>query len=820
MPFKSRKQFYYLMREHPDIWKEWVAKYGVRGLGVGSKSKWMKINPQEYLDRSFKSREQFFWMRKNKPQEWLKILEEQGLPESLGLGSADKWTSRGFESESSPQSIKEIVNSITFEDLQKRYYEFLREINQQGNKEGDFNISGGEQSFYPTLLKKYLKQKGITAKSTKINCPNCIKEGYGKTKLEYQFFEELDDYELGDFIWTIKNYFKKTPKTVYWNYCYDCGKDIKIPKEQIREMYGEEVWNYLSKIVDDETILMENFDETVGTQFKIYKKDINPAKKKLIKGIETEGNKVKIYRALTAKKDWLDKPTKKNSIMNRGLGIYWSFDKKQAKNYFHESQRAKYIRDYRIYALADFDEIDWALTILLNSSDWEHENEIRIIKGSPLDILEIEGQDKWYKPLDISGLPTKEIKASEVFEAYKPPQAAVNNAKRGLKLREKWGRGGLSPAEAKKQGIDSGVTRAKKIASGSVSRHDVRRMSAFNRHRKNYNPSKKKPDGGPTAGTIAWLLWGGTSGVDWAKKKSAAMNAEEYGDYNKRGICDKVAISETKKLLSQGIDDFFVIEGYVWTKSADTNEWNYPDPHTWIKLNDGTLIDPSERQYDEEGGIVERIDTIAYDQNNEFYKKAKWYKPNEFLEMWDNILKGAESWSAEEIKTNLPQHKVKTIQAGIEIITEDLRKPQIDMFNENFLRGQLKSYQDLLNGIKITSGELVLEEISWVLSPKAEELGERAYQANNEEMEHYYMGMIYGYDFILDLFGEFPADFQREMAAESIDIDIEIEDATLTRKEVKMTMWYPLMVGFIGGTLANIASNYFTVYYLRKREII
>ena len=35
-------------------------------------------------------------------------------------------------------------------------------------------------------------------------------------------------------------------------------------------------------------------------------------------------------------------------------------------------------------------------------------------------------------------------------------------------------------------------------------------------------------DGGPTAGTIAWLLWGGTSGVNWAKKKSAAMNAESF----------------------------------------------------------------------------------------------------------------------------------------------------------------------------------------------------------------------------------------------------------------------------------------------------
>jgi len=111
-------------------------------------------------------------------------------------------------------------------------------------------------------------------------------------------------------------------------------------------------------------------------------------------------------------------------------------------------------------------------------------------------------------------------------ESYKPPASAVKAAQKGLAQRKEWGRGGLSPSEAKSQGIDSGVTRARKIASGSVSRHDVRRMSAFNRHRKNNRPDKKMPDGGPTAGTIAWNLWGGTSGVNWAKKKSAAMNAE------------------------------------------------------------------------------------------------------------------------------------------------------------------------------------------------------------------------------------------------------------------------------------------------------
>ena len=136
-------------------------------------------------------------------------------------------------------------------------------------------------------------------------------------------------------------------------------------------------------------------------------------------------------------------------------------------------------------------------------------------------------------------------------ETYTPPKTAINNAKRGLDLRKKYGRGGLTPAEAKSYGIDSGITRAKRISKGKLSRHDVRRMSAFNRHRQNYNPSKKMGDGGPTAGTIAWLLWGGTSGVNWAKKKSAAMNAESFeaegGRWGKGNL--KLSNSEITQLL-------------------------------------------------------------------------------------------------------------------------------------------------------------------------------------------------------------------------------------------------------------------------------
>ena len=124
--------------------------------------------------------------------------------------------------------------------------------------------------------------------------------------------------------------------------------------------------------------------------------------------------------------------------------------------------------------------------------------------------------------------------------------------------------------------------------------------------------------------------------------------AEGIIDYSKRGICDIVALAETKKLLSQGIDDFLVVEGYVWTKDAEAYEWDYPDAHTWIKLKDGTIIDPSEKQYEDEGGIVERYDTFAYDQLNDFYKESKWYTPNEYLSLWGELIQTAEEVGTRE----------------------------------------------------------------------------------------------------------------------------------------------------------------------------
>lgn len=104
-------------------------------------------------------------------------------------------------------------------------------------------------------------------------------------------------------------------------------------------------------------------------------------------------------------------------------------------------------------------------------------------------------------------------------KSFAPTEAMRNNAKRGLALREKYNRGGLSAEQANNEGVGSGVARARDIINGNLSLETVKRMySFFSRHEKNYAPKKKMPDGGPTAGTIAWLLWGGSAGLAFARR--------------------------------------------------------------------------------------------------------------------------------------------------------------------------------------------------------------------------------------------------------------------------------------------------------------
>jgi hypothetical protein len=92
------------------------------------------------------------------------------------------------------------------------------------------------------------------------------------------------------------------------------------------------------------------------------------------------------------------------------------------------------------------------------------------------------------------------------------------NAKRGLKLRERFGRGGT----------DVGVRRATQlIAREELEPRDIKSMySFFARHSvdKQAAPHRWDCDEDPSAGFIAWLLWGGDEGKAWVDRQRSKLS--------------------------------------------------------------------------------------------------------------------------------------------------------------------------------------------------------------------------------------------------------------------------------------------------------
>lgn len=100
-----------------------------------------------------------------------------------------------------------------------------------------------------------------------------------------------------------------------------------------------------------------------------------------------------------------------------------------------------------------------------------------------------------------------------------PPKAVADNAARGLELRKKHGRGGT----------EVGVARAEQLMSGKpVSSEDIRHIASyFARHEVDKEAPGFHDKDNPSAGYIAWMLWGGDEGKAWAEKAKAALESAE-----------------------------------------------------------------------------------------------------------------------------------------------------------------------------------------------------------------------------------------------------------------------------------------------------
>ena len=129
-----------------------------------------------------------------------------------------------------------------------------------------------------------------------------------------------------------------------------------------------------------------------------------------------------------------------------------------------------------------------------------------------------------------------------------PTQEMADLAERGLMLREEHGRGGT----------EIGVARARDIKNRvDLSPETVGRMANFfSRHRVDLDAPAAKPgnDGYPSAGVIAWMLWGGDpanpdgAGNAWAQRKLEEIDGqrEKAMDCNCKAEGDRISATPAK----------------------------------------------------------------------------------------------------------------------------------------------------------------------------------------------------------------------------------------------------------------------------------
>ena len=146
----------------------------------------------------------------------------------------------------------------------------------------------------------------------------------------------------------------------------------------------------------------------------------------------------------------------------------------------------------------------------------------------------------------------------------KPTKGMVEEAERGLEWRREYGRGGTQVA----------VARATNIKNGdNLSFDTIKRMNSFfarhevDKKAEGFNPGE---DGYPSAGRIAWSLWGGDSGQSWAKKKVKEIEnvRDDLSDDQFEELLDNLKGEKIDKDKWEVVDEQDYVEDYEeWAKS-------------------------------------------------------------------------------------------------------------------------------------------------------------------------------------------------------------------------------------------------------------
>ena len=177
-----------------------------------------------------------------------------------------------------------------------------------------------------------------------------------------------------------------------------------------------------------------------------------------------------------------------------------------------------------------------------------------------------------------------------------PPKGMVDAAKKGLELREEFGRGGT----------EVGVRTARRIIGNNISIDLVKKMYAYHeRHQvdKQAEGFKKGDEGFPSAGYIALHLWGFDAGHKWSERKRNEIMKEEQrkltaavkeGLENKRDEHNdevagmslawnaKVTLSMLEKVFDRGVGAYKTNPGSVRPSVKSQEQWAYARVNSFL----------------------------------------------------------------------------------------------------------------------------------------------------------------------------------------------------------------------------------------------
>ena len=183
----------------------------------------------------------------------------------------------------------------------------------------------------------------------------------------------------------------------------------------------------------------------------------------------------------------------------------------------------------------------------------------------------------------------------------KPTKGMIEEAEKGLEWRREYGRGGTQIA----------VARARNISNAdNLSIDTITRMNSFfARHEVDKQAEGFYPgeEGFPSAGRIAWALWGGDAGQSWAKKKVKEIE----------GVRADLSDDEFDNV-------FDALEG----EKIDLDKWEVVDEQDYVEDYDewaDSLIEPNEaHKFADE--IISKEDRFSYLDKSYYRVRFKYIK--------------------------------------------------------------------------------------------------------------------------------------------------------------------------------------------------